>query len=76
MARFIGTVQGNKGEAHRLGHKKGGIVAHVASWTGGVEVQVYVDDNDQDRVRVTQTRGSKNRTSVKILYEGPLDPSD
>lgn len=32
MARFMGAVQGQRGEAHRLGHSSVEVVA--ASWRG------------------------------------------
>lgn len=38
MAQFRATIEGNRGEASRLGHKGSGIRAQVNGWSGGVNV--------------------------------------
>ena len=45
MAQFMGTVQGAKGEASRLGTKKSGLHVTANAWRAGVTV---VGDNDED----------------------------
>jgi hypothetical protein len=40
MARYYGSTQGGKGEAHRLGGKASGIRTLAATWGQGVEVTI------------------------------------
>lgn len=42
MARFMGTVNGTRGEASRLGTDKSGLTTVAASWSGSVRVYLYV----------------------------------
>lgn len=41
MAHFYGTLQGNRGEASRLGTKDSGITTYAASWEGAVRVHIW-----------------------------------
>ena len=54
MAHFRGTVQGNRGEASRLGSKKSGLQTTAASWQGDICVWLYhcEDCGGQDRYTV------------------------
>jgi len=53
MARFYGSVQGNRGEAHRLGHAKGGLRVEARTWSHDVTVHLYADANDVDCVSIS-----------------------
>ena len=44
MAQFIGTVQGDRGEASRLGNKKSGLTTEYNSWNYGVRVIARRED--------------------------------
>jgi hypothetical protein len=54
MAHFYGTVQGNRGEASRLGSKDSGLETLAASWAGAIRVSLFVDPAGRDAYRVTQ----------------------
>ena len=55
MGHFRGTLSGNRGEASRLGTKKTGLSAHIASWAGAVDVNLFYDEKtDTDMVEVTR----------------------
>ena len=59
MAHFRGAIQGNRGEASRLGTKSSGICANIDGWTTGVTVNIWYDEEaGVDRVRVQRTGGS------------------
>jgi hypothetical protein len=58
MAQFIGTVQGQRGPASRLGGKLSGLRAEVDGAHVGVEVKAYVDDDGEDAIDVKLTSGS------------------
>lgn len=57
MARFIGYVEGNRGEASRLGSADSGIRAQAQGWNVGVKVY-GMDANGRDEFRVYATNGS------------------
>ena len=59
MARFYASIQGNRGEATRMGTPSSGITGHIRGWSTGVRVEVDVDpETGRDRVKVLRTRGS------------------
>jgi hypothetical protein len=71
MARFFGTVQGNRGRAQRLGHAVGGLTVTAQSWNGSVEISLFVDHDDQDCVDISVGAGSTS-TGSKTIYHGPI----
>lgn len=74
MARFMGTVQGSRGEASRLGGADAGITTHAAGWGGAIRVHVYDKDGaDWARVEFTHWQG---RGGHSPIYDGPLVPDD
>ena len=59
MARFRGVVQGNRGEASRLGAKSSGITAQINGWDIGISiVGRYDEKGDCDVFAVYLTGGS------------------
>ena len=67
MAHFIGKLQGNRGEATRLGSKNSGIEVDADGWNFGVSAKIFYDkDTDQDVVRIFLTGGS-NGGKVKHI---------
>lgn len=58
MARFIGYVQGSKGEAHRIGNGTSGLTAKANGWRVGAEV-IMQANGDRDEVLVYATDGSR-----------------
>ena len=72
MADFYGTLQGNRGQATRMGTKKTGIETYTASWKGAVRAHAYYNSAKKtDWVRVELTPWQGNGIS-KVLYEGPI----
>lgn len=70
MARFYGTIRGNRGETSRLGHESGGLTTRAASWSGAVETHLYVNEGtDYARVELTRHNGAGTN---KLIYEGPV----
>ena len=68
MAHFYAEIQGNRGEATRMGSKASGIQGHIRGWDVGARVSCYYDESlDEDRVRVTLTNGSGYGSESKYL---------
>ena len=68
MARFLGRVQGQRGEAHRLGHRSIDVVA--ASWSGAV----YTTLTERDGATWCEihTGSWKGEGAYNLIYDGPL----
>ena len=58
MAHFYADIQGNRGEATRMGTPQSGIYGHIRGWHSGAKVSCYVDDDGKDVVEVFATNGS------------------
>lgn len=70
MAYFYGMLQGNRGEATRVGTKTSGVTTYTASWEGAVRSRAYIKDGkDYVTVELVPWRGAG---SHRILYEGPI----
>lgn len=67
MARFRGTIQGNRQEASRLGSISSGLEGVLNGWEMGVSVQLYVDSQGRDRANIWLTPGSAGRGRDKLL---------
>lgn len=70
MARFYGSVQGSRGETHRLGTPASGIKAHIAGWQGAVTVELF-DENGKDWCHVTLAKHHGEGVH-HTLYRGPV----
>jgi hypothetical protein len=73
MARYIGKVQGGRGEASRIGHSTTGINASVAGWHQGCSVRMYAK-GDKDVV-VAKFDGGSGGTAYygeAVLEEGEI----
>lgn len=70
MARFLGTVQGARGEASRLDGKGSGLRTVAASWKGSVRVYLSEDNGtDWATVRLEPWHGAGQTV---LLYDGPV----
>ena len=82
MAQFYAEIQGNRGEATRMGSKSSGINGHIRGWHVGAKVSCYYDEeSDRDIVRVHQTRGSSGYSASTLIsefceFEGKNEPCD
>ena len=57
MARFRGTIQGNRGQTSRLGSANSGLLMEANGWNFGIRVRVSTAGNS-DRFEVYKTGGS------------------
>lgn len=74
MAQFRATVQGNRSEASRLGHKTSGITTRCNGWKSGVRVEgSYYEDKDADVFTVYATAGSGYGTSAGMIAQVTKD---
>ncbi len=67
MARYRGTVQGQRGQASRLGGKSSGIVVKAGGWDIGAEVVVQPCTCGEDLVEVFRTGGSNRGDAVAVI---------
>lgn len=68
MAQFRAMIQGQRGEASRLGSKKSGLRAYVNGWNKGVSVYLQYDEKTgQDVVEVYKTGGSNNGSHPELI---------
>ena len=78
MAQYRGTLTGQRGQASRLGTKSSGLSAHIASWSGAVDVDLWYDastDTDMARITLTQHHGA-GQYPARVLYDGPVAGCD
>lgn len=75
MAHFYGMLRGSRGETTRLGSKDSGLKTTAASWSGAVDVNLYVDSagNDCAVVRLVKWHG---RGVNRLLYSGPINQAE
>lgn len=68
MAHFYASIQGNRGEATRIGSKGSGISGHIRGWDIGARVELsHVDGRDV--VRVYRTGGSTGAGGDQLIAE-------
>lgn len=68
MAQFYGSIQGNRGEATRLGSRSSGMVATVNGWDVGARVVIRHIDGE-DVIYVYRTGGSNNAVAHEMIAE-------
>ena len=71
MARFYGSTQGERGQAHRLGHR--GMNVTAASWAGAISVELWTDSEGVERYRVARTAWKGHGSDkARVIEEGAL----
>lgn len=68
MAHFYASIQGNRGEATRMGSKGSGISGHIRGWNVGARVTCS-HENDKDVVRIYKTTGSAGYGQDELVAE-------
>ena len=72
MARFYGTVEGDRGEATRMGHASGrGLRVSAQSYSGSIIIYLF-DMGGEDWVTIG-IAPSSSRQAAKDLYTGPIE---
>lgn len=66
MAKFRGTVQGNRGETSRLGSKNSGMRTSLNSWDKGIDVVASVQ-RDKIVFEIFETGGSDANDSPILI---------
>ena len=68
MAQFYADIQGNRGQATRMGTKKSGINGHIRGWDVGARVWMsFNEQTGEDECIVDLTSGSGYRGESKRL---------
>ena len=73
MSRFYGSIEGRRqNPATCCGTVQSGLSAHIRGWNIGVSVEMDVDDQGNDVVKVFQTGGSNSpqKTSEIAILKG------
>ena len=66
MSRFYGTLRSErKSIASKGGVKK--LCAHVRTWSHGIDVRYFVDDDGNTICHITETGGSDNPDAIKTI---------
>lgn len=81
MAQFRATIQGNRGEASRLGTKSSGIEARINGWDSGVRVDAAhsIGTDNRDHFHIYATGGSNHAKAdgyIGEVVDGKFIPSD
>jgi len=59
MAQFYADIQGNRGQATRMGTKKSGLDGHIRGWNVGARVYMHFNEKTQeDECTIDLTCGS------------------
>lgn len=68
MARYRGTVRGNRGDASRGGSADSGLMGHIRGWEVGAYVFVgpLFGDKDKDEVEIFVSTGSNGKIQQKV----------
>lgn len=66
MARFYGGVQGNRGEATRLGTANSDINAWAQGWNLGAKIVSHIDENGEDCFHIYINSGSNGGQSIYL----------
>jgi len=70
MAQFYADIQGNRGEATRMGTKASGIEGHIRGWSVGARVVIqYNPATGKDDVFVYKTSGSNHSRQAELIAE-------
>ena len=73
MARFMGSVQGHRGGASRLGTVKSGLSVSANGWHIGVKIHCFVNEQGKDEFQIYKTGGSNGGTlglgPIKVIKE-------
>lgn len=73
MARFYGTVQGNKGVASRLGHAVGGLRVEARTWTQSFRVELWANDANVGKKNEEKTDYGYVSLGGFKLFSGPVE---
>lgn len=70
MAAYIGSVEGSRGPARRMGGEASGVSSALAGWNGGVITHLNTRDGiPWLRIELVTHRGQGRQG---VVYDGPL----
>lgn len=75
MARFYGTLRGNRGEATRMGTPTSGLTTYAAGWRGAIRVRVFAS-GDVDRFIVERVPWMSSGGRTTVLAHGVLNANE
>lgn len=79
MATFYGTIQGNRGEATRLGSYDSGFRASAQSWNGSVITYLKyakMEESDEDKLNIEiylSDDSAESSWNSNCYFDGTLD---
>lgn len=71
MARFYASIQGNRGEATRMGTPSSGITGHVRGWNLGMKaiVDARCGDPSKDHAAASISGGSNGSPHPRVTLD-------
>lgn len=76
MAQFYAAIQGNRGEATRMGTKQSGLWAHIRGWHIGCRAEMSHGSDGHDYITIFLTGGSNNPGNAQCLGRFRTSPKD
>ena len=73
MARFKGTLYGQRGPVCRLGNARSGLTVTANGWNIGAVVELRVNDEGKDEILIQVNGGSGGRIPAKAVYQATED---
>lgn len=67
MAKFYGTIQGNRGKATKTGSRASGFRASCQSWDGSIIVTVREDKDGETRLNISFSEYSESYGGRTII---------
>lgn len=71
MAKFYGTLQGNRGEATRLGTSE--IHVSAQSWDGSVGVRLFYNDKEELMITLRAEKDTSTAYPYNTIFHGKFD---
>lgn len=65
MAQFYAEIQGNRGEATRMGTKASGVRGHIRGWNVGATVELTHTDGED--ICIVMPTGGSSRDDSNII---------
>ena len=68
MAQYYADIQGNRGQATRMGTKQSGMDGHIRGWNIGCRVWMrYNKETGQDEYTIDLTAGSNDAATSRRI---------
>lgn len=70
MGHFFGSVEGSRGETHRLGTRASGLSTTAAGWGGAISVEITHDEKTDKDLFLVRQHTWRGEGVSEIIAEG------